>query len=149
MPYFYVLCFTDDYIFSSQSGGGYFPQPRQGESLKSFLSSQDFDTCAELDRVRIVYIYIWLGRLICLLLYSCQGLFFFCITTEILQTKGWLWDYLWSCQPSHWLLISWDATPTLKQSLLYTPRSKFSREFNLATYESLNFKICRNFRFKL
>ncbi|XP_067944045.1 run domain Beclin-1-interacting and cysteine-rich domain-containing protein-like isoform X1 [Watersipora subatra] len=28
----------------------YFPQPTPGESLKSYLSSQDFDTCAELDR---------------------------------------------------------------------------------------------------
>jgi len=35
----------------TQANECYFPQPRQGESLKSFLSSQDFDTCAELDRV--------------------------------------------------------------------------------------------------
>ncbi|XP_071838386.1 run domain Beclin-1-interacting and cysteine-rich domain-containing protein-like isoform X3 [Apostichopus japonicus] len=29
---------------------GYFPQPSEGESLMSFLSSQDFATCPELDR---------------------------------------------------------------------------------------------------
>ncbi|XP_064638641.1 run domain Beclin-1-interacting and cysteine-rich domain-containing protein-like [Lineus longissimus] len=28
----------------------YFPRPRQGQSLRSFLASQDFHTCAELDK---------------------------------------------------------------------------------------------------
>ena len=31
----------------------YFPRPTQGQSLMSFLSSQDFHTCAELDKVQI------------------------------------------------------------------------------------------------
>ncbi len=30
----------------------YFPRPEKGQSLMSFLSSQDFHTCAELDKVQ-------------------------------------------------------------------------------------------------
>ena len=36
---------------SVRSGDTYFPRPAKGQSLMSFLSSQDFHTCAEMDKV--------------------------------------------------------------------------------------------------
>ena len=34
----------------------FFPKPEEGQSLISFLSSQDFHTCAELDKVQYMYL---------------------------------------------------------------------------------------------
>lgn len=41
---------------------GYFPQPTEGESLMSFLSSQDFATCPELDRVSYTVKESWISN---------------------------------------------------------------------------------------
>ena len=49
---FTLTCYLGNSVM--HSGDSYFPQPSPGESLRSYLSSQDFDTCAELDRVRVL-----------------------------------------------------------------------------------------------
>lgn len=36
----------------------FFPRPQQGQSLTSFLSSNDFNISAELDRVRFIIVNI-------------------------------------------------------------------------------------------
>ena len=38
-------------ISEDHSRDTFFPKPEEGQSLISFLSSQDFHTCAELDKV--------------------------------------------------------------------------------------------------
>ena len=45
--------FADTPNMERRSSDLYFPQPTKGQSLLSFLSSQDFHTCAELDKVSL------------------------------------------------------------------------------------------------
>lgn len=42
-------------LLSPVTPEGFFPRPVEGQSLLSFLSSQDFHTCANLDKVSKTY----------------------------------------------------------------------------------------------